>query len=89
MRLKIDGNSCQMTNSSLLTNVLKLLKFYSTTGALEGVYGLTNLASVVKHVLVDKGNTAGLTPYSTCGSRYDRPSENRNSLTGQSSLSLH
>lgn len=89
MRLKVKGNSCQMTNSSLLTNMLKLLKFYSTTGALEGVYGLPNLASVVTHVLVDKGNTAGLTPYPTCGSRYDRPSENHNSHTGQSSLSLH
>lgn len=44
MRLKTKGNSCQMTNSSLLTNVLKLLKFYSTMGALEGVYGLPNFS---------------------------------------------
>lgn len=89
MRLKIKGNSCQVTNFSLLTNVLKLLKFYLTTVAVEGVYGLPNLASIVTHVLVDKENTAGLTPYPIRVSRYDRPSENHNSHTGQSSLSLH
>lgn len=36
MRLKIKENSCQMTNSSLLTNVLKRLKFLFDHGGSGG-----------------------------------------------------
>lgn len=36
MRLKIEGNSYQMTNSSLLTNVLKLVKFLFDHGSSRG-----------------------------------------------------